>query len=110
MLMKWELTKWELGIEEVESGQNYMVPLGVMKQLSICLHSKPLSHPSIAAGFRGFQNCLKIEKRLTSGKSGLEQPVRRTSFYCTRGKMIKTALLNLQQLEKLCEAETIYTD
>ena len=36
-----------------------MVPLGVMKQLSICLHSKTLSHRSIAAGFRGFQHCLK---------------------------------------------------
>ena len=35
---------------------------------------------SIAAGFRGFQHCLKHEKRLTSVESGLEQPVRRTSY------------------------------
>jgi len=31
----------------VRRWQNCMVPLGVMKQLSICLHSKMLSHPSI---------------------------------------------------------------
>ena len=39
-----------------------------------------LNHLSITAGFRGFQHCLKHEKRLTSVESGLEQPVRRTSY------------------------------
>ena len=57
-----------------------------------------------AVNFSSFQNlksllyCFKHEKRLSSRKSGLEQPVRRTSFWWTLGKMIKTALLPLQQL------------
>ena len=42
-----------------------MVPLGVIKQLSICLHSKMLSHPSITTGFRDSQHCFKHDKKLT---------------------------------------------
>ena len=60
--------------------QNCMVSVDVMKQLSICLHFKTLRHPSTTAGFRGSQHCLKHKKRLTSVESGLEQPMRRTSY------------------------------
>ena len=51
-----------------QDGNNCMVPMDVMKQLSIYLHSKALGHPSIAAGFRGSQYCLKHKNRLTTDR------------------------------------------
>ena len=39
--------------------------LDIMKQLSKCLHSNALTHPSITADFKGSQYCLGHEKRLT---------------------------------------------
>ena len=43
-----------------------MVPLDVMKQLSICLHSKLLSPPSIAASFRSrFPILLQTQETIT---------------------------------------------
>ena len=76
-LTKWELTKWEVDkVGRYLRTPDWMVSSfllqcwsvfkqNVMKQLSICLHSKALSCPSITAGFRSFQFCLKHEKRLT---------------------------------------------
>ena len=81
-----------------------MVPLGVMKQFSICLHSQTLSHCSIAAGFRGFQHCLKYKKRFNLEESGLQQD----SFQWTLSKMIKTALFLLQQLAILRSSAHLY--
>ena len=93
----------------VRRWQNCMVPLGVKKQLSICLHSKTLSHPSIAVGVRGSQHCLKHEQRGEWTWTAREEDFLLVDTGPNDQNRLVT-FATVGNLEKLCEAETIYID
>ena len=80
-----------------------------MKQLSICLHSKTLSHRSIVAGSNIASNTKRywVQGRvdLNSLLGGLPSSGHRAN---DQNRLV--AFATVSKLEKFCEAETIYID
>ena len=90
-----------------------MVPRGVMKQLSVCFISKPYKLSLYRSRLQRFPTLPQTREEIDFSGERTRTARQEDFLLVTLGKMIKTAFqvvafATVGNLEKLCEAETIY--